>query len=361
MPETEEQNAPEQQNTGRDPLNFRDADDDFNINEFFEFDKDKEDDYAEEDMKDYDGVAYQSDPEPETQQSSDDEEEEEEDDLFNDIKPLDTGEEEEEEFTDADLALFNKKLGKDFNDVEELKKFLNEGDKKDAQVGNKNELEVAENVIAHLGPLLDRSRTSDEDLLRREFETIAANAGQDLTDEDVQYEIDEKIEKLRDTNQVDLRANALRQDLLKVYNEHKGKKDKIEAEKVAREAADRQAETEALQNAFAEIARRDSFFGIKPEKDIIREAYKKVNSGEYIKHLQSDKNALAKLAVIEAYEEQIHKKASSGLTYSDGIKAIRDEFKGVKEKSSGLNLTNAQKRGSAGSDSGRGLIESLTR
>lgn len=336
------------------------------LNEMFTFDKDKQDDYEAEDLKDYDGVAYRGDDEV----TDDPEEEEEEDDdpdanLFGEQAAADDnpepGEEAAEDTFDADdLAMFNKKLDKNFKDVEELKAFLDGGDKKDAEKSNVNELEQAENVINHLAPLLDRSVTNDETLMRKEYETIAINSGKDITDEDVQFEIDEQIEKLRDSMTLDLRAENLRKELSRVYNESKSTKDRIAAEKVASEAKFKQTETEATQNAFAEIFGREDFFGIKPDRVKLQEAYKKVNSGEFLNRLKSDKKMLAKLAMIDVYENEIHKKASSGLTYSDGIKAVRDEFKSVKEKSSGTTLTNAQKRGSAGSNDNRGLIQSLT-
>lgn len=356
-------------NKGDQEENYQEEEhDDLNLNEFFEFDKDAQNKDEENDLKEFDGVAYgeeKNEEEEDFEQEQEKGEEEAEDQgLFADAtddKKEDAEEGAKEEFDADDLASFNKKLDKNFKDVEELKAFLNNGDKKESEKTTVDELEQAENVINHLGPLLDRQVTNDETLMRKEYETIAMNSGKDITDEDVQYEIDEKIEKLRDSMTLDLRANNLRDELSKVYNESKTTKERISAEKIANEAKMKQTETEATQNAFAEIFNRKDFFGIKPDKERLQEAYKKVNSGEFLNKLKTDKNALAKLAMIEAYENEIHKKASSGLTYSDGIKAVRDEFKSVKEKSSGTTITNAQKRGSAGSDSGQGLIQSLSR
>jgi hypothetical protein len=332
------------------------------VNSFFDFNKDQDEEDLEDDMKDFDGFDFKPEAEGSESEEEEEEEEEEDDSLFPEEEGEESEEEDEEEvdFTDEDLAEFNKKLNKNFDSVEELKKFLGESDKKETEEKTVDELETAQNTMDYLTPLLDRAQTSDEDLLRREYETIAINEGKDITDEDVRYEIDEKIETLRDTHQIDLRANTLRAELSRIYSESQQTKTRIEAEKAAQEAQLKQTEKEQMMNAFADISKRDSFFGIKPEKEVIREAYKKVNSGEFLKRLQSDKNTLAKLAMIDAYEKEIHKKASSGLTYSDGLKATYDEFKGVKDKSSGLGITKAQKTGTAASDKGKGLISSLT-
>lgn len=343
-----------------------------NLNDVFTFDKNKEDEYEAEDLKEYDGVAYGDDASDASEEEEEQEEEgdDAEESLFgDDAAKADTADTDdaagddadaENKFDEDDLAMFNKKLDKNFKDVEELKAFLDGGDKKDAEKSNVDELEQAENVINHLAPLLDRSVTNDETLMRKEYETIAINSGKDITDEDVQFDIDEQIEKLKDSMTLDLRAENLRKELSRVYNDSKSTKDRIAADKVASEAKMKQTETEETQNAFADIFNREDFFGIKPDKAKLQEAYKKVNSGEFLNRLKTDKKVLAKLAMIEAYENEIHKKASSGLTYSDGIKAVRDEFKSVKETSSARTLTNAQKRGSAGSNDNRGLIQSLT-
>lgn len=358
--EAKEQNAPEPE--------YKEDDLSQSLNDMFTInDDDKLEREEEEDLKDFDGVGYSPDQEEEEGEEDEGEEEEEGQALpglfgeESEEEPEKSEEEGDADFTDQDLADFNKKLGKDFGDVEELKNFLNQGDKKETDKKDVDDLESAENVLNYIGPLLDPNQTSDEDLLRREFETIAVNSGEDINDEDTQFDIDEKIEKIKDSYQLDIRANSLRSELRKVYDQNKSKKENIVSQREAQEAEKQQADKSEVQDAFASIYKRDSFFGIKPEKERIQAAYKQVNSGDFLKKLQSDKQALAKLAMIDAYENEIHKKASSGLTYSDGIKAVRDEFKSVKETNSGNTIAKAQKRGSAASNSGDGsaLISSL--
>lgn len=335
------------------------------INQFFDFDKNLEDQEDEEtDVSEYDGAFYEpgNENDDKPQEEADSAAEEEEDDLFSEVD--DNAAEEDapndKDFSDEDLADFNKKLNKDFSSVEELKSYLNKEDHKEVEKESENKLEVIESRMDYISPLLDPNVTNDESLVRKELETVAINEGKDLADEEVQFDLDDKIQRIKDAYQMDIRANSIRKELKSMYDKFKVDADGIKAQKAQEEKQLLATEKEATMNAFAEIFKQESFFGIKPEKEVIQKAYKDANSGEFINKLKTDKNLLAKLAMIDAYGDQIQKLASTGLTYSDGVKSVHEEFNLTQKQSSGNTIAKAQQKGSVSSNNSRGLISSLT-
>jgi hypothetical protein len=271
------------------------------------------------------------------------------------------GSKKEKEEAELDLELFNKKFDQKFKTEQEMKDFFKGEDAKEELDTDDKSLSDSENQLNLLSPLLELNDKGkyvfdDEALLTKQFESIALQNGKDLNDEDVQYEIQEKLEDIRSKGVVNLQADSLRDKMLSIVNNATKNKETILGKRETIKLEGEKISKEKLQNEFVEFAGAESFYGVTLDKKKVGEIYQKVISGEFIKNLQSDNKAMAELALMAANKEIIFKK-SSGLTYSDGLKAVVDEYKSKPKESS---VAGAQKRGSSGSAEGsKGLIEDL--
>lgn len=81
------------------------------------------------------------------------------------------------------------------------------------------------------------------------------------------------------------------------------------------------------------------------EQKTIKDVYKDLNSGEFLKQVQEDPKMQAQLALMYKMRDELSKKAS-GLSFSDGMEAVLDEFKNKNEKKG---LSTARKSGTRGS------------
>ncbi len=279
-------------------------------------------------------------------EKSEEEEEEEEDD-DNAINFEGATEEEK-----IDLEIFNKKFDKDFKSEEELKSFLDGKDQKVETDADDEFLDKADAQIEMIKPILP---LNDEDLMRKQFETIAINKNKNLSDEDVKIDIEEQIQSLKDGQLLDVKANMLRGQLQKMYNDSIKTKTSIEGKRETLRLSEEKITKEKLQSEFIKLDAAESFYGIDLDRKTIAEVYQNVSSGKFIKELQANKQAIAELALISAYKEKIFTKAS-GLTYSDGLKAALDEYKS-KPKSD--TVAKAQRGRAGGKASSDKLIEGL--
>lgn len=326
----------------------------FNTEKFF-------DDLAtdEEDaIYDFDGVErpeINNDDDNEDNDDIDFDENEEEDDEINF--------DEDESLTDEqkiDLEAFNKKFNKNFKTDEELKAFMDAKENEDNSVNEDEILESANNHLDILEPLLEikngRYVVDDVKLMTKEFETLALQNNQDLNDPDVQIEIEEKVQDLMDKGVLDIKANMLRENLKKIVDNQQQTKNSIIQKREALRIEQEKTEKENIQKELINFHNLDSFYGIKLNKKIVADAYKKISSGNFIENLKSDKKAMTELALIAEIKEEIFKKAS-GKTYNDGVKAILEEFKSKPKENA---VAKAQQRRSAASeDSQDALIRSV--
>ena len=337
-----------------------DQDIDF-ANDMFNFDRDdlaieEEDDIR--DLTDFDGVDTLQEEE-DSEQDTDEEEEEEEEDLDSifEEKKEEEEEEDDEEFTDEDLASLNKKLNKNFQTTQELKDFLSKGEEKKETNTEDEDYQKAVNTLSWYEPIM---KLNDEDLLREDFKARYSRSGKDLNDQDVQDEIEDKIEEMIDARTLSLHAANLRKDIQsQVIDKFEKQKQEIEKAREERKAAQELSEKEEIKNALADIYNKENFYGVKPDKKTIAKVYESVRSGDFLKTLQSDKKAVAELAMMMEYKETIYKK-SSGLNYNDGMAAVLNDFKAKKDRTGNAPIVGAQKRGSVGSsDKSQGLLASL--
>lgn len=312
------------------------------------------------DLSDYDGLGKPAEDDEfnsEKKKDVDDDEIEkkkdvdDDDDEFN-FENKQKNEDDDED--DIDLKAFNKKFNQSFKDEEELKSFLNEKEEKEQADKDKEIYEDAVSKIETVSPLL---KLSDYDLMKRSIQHQFMKDGKDLTNDEIQIEIEEEVQSLVDNKIIDIKAESIRSALQKLVDDATGTKDKIDTAREEAQTAKEKAEREELQNKFVELHGVKNFYGVKLDRKLIEETYRDVVSDKFIKELQADKGAIAELALMSRLKEQIFKKAS-GLTYSDGLKAVLDEFKTKVEKDP---VANAQKRGGTGSpaNSGDDLIESI--
>ena len=284
------------------------------LDDMFVFDKDEQEE-EENDYSDFDGMNDDAAAEGAEEGAEEEEEGEEE-------GKAEDGEEGEEglfsdeaEAADADankidLEDFNKKLNTDFKTEEELKNFMNGKDAEEAETKEATDLEAAQSDLDYYEPLLS---LSNEELMTRQYESYAVSEKKDLNDEDVKYEIEEKVQKLIEPPKKKVEPAKAIQATISAKKEQ----DALDFAKT---------EKEQLQNAFAKVYNNQNFFGVKVSKEDITQEYKKVQSGEFMKELQSDKEAVAELALFRRYKEVIFGKAT-GMKYEDGVKAMLDEFK----------------------------------
>lgn len=320
------------------------------------FDVDVEDDFDEEDidLDGLDGIEDDSQEEKEEGNQNDDDQKEEEEEENDNFLDNDQDQEEDNEFTEKDLEVFNKKLNTNFKSTEELSAYMNKQEQESSQKKEDLELEKANTAIEYYSPIL---KLDDESLMRKQLETIALQNKKDLNDEDVKIEIEEELQALKDSHVLDIKADALRNKLKNLNQSALDSKNKIEDKRAAAVEAEKQTNKEKLQNAFLDIHKSESFFGIDLDKQSISDAYKDVSSGKFMERLNSDKKAQAELALLYKHREEIYKKAS-GLTYGDGMKAVLDEFKSKKESK---NVSRAQRSGGSGGSekSMKGLINDI--
>lgn len=251
-----------------------------------------------------------------------------------------------------DLKIFNKKFNKDFQSEEELKTFLDGKDVEEEANTDDELLDKATSQIEMLEPILPMN---DEDLMRKQFETIAINDNKNLNDEDVKIDIEEQIQELKDSKILDIKANLLRNQLQEMYNDSKKSKDSIINKRETLRLSEEKITKEKLQNEFVKLDSAKNFYGVDLDRKTIAEVYRKVASGKFIEELKSDKQAIAELALMSAYKEKIFTKAS-GLTYSDGLKAVLDNFKSKPKTDT---VAKAQRGSTDSTESSNELIEGL--
>lgn len=333
--------------------------------DLFDFDEDK---MIDEEL-DLEGFDYVQEPSNENEVNNDsdndsdndsEEDEEDSDELnFDDDSEEDDDDSEEEnddenDDDDFDLEAFNKKLGTEYKTKSELKAALN---LKEETSEDKKEEEELSNIEATLSMYEPIMRLSNEDIMRKQYESIAIQKQLDINDEDVQIDIEEKVQLLIDNGTLDLYAKDLRKEIEdKVLSPALEKKKEIETNRIQRENAKRKTEKENLQNAFADFYHTGNFYGIKPDKNKIAEVYKKASGSDFLQKISSDPKLKAELALFVEFKEEIFKK-STGLNYGDGMKAVLDEFKSKKDN---VNVSRIQsKGGSVGSNKSEGLIADI--
>jgi hypothetical protein len=249
-------------------------------------------------------------------------------------------EEEEEKFSDSELETFNKKLGTDFKSVDDLKKsFQKEEEKSEIE---KDEIEYE--VLTSRVNLFDRFiKMDNEDLIRNQMISEYASNKKDINSQDIIDEIEEKIEGLKDLDQLDSMANTLRANINGIKEKAQASIDKIDEKRNKAVEITAKQNVENLQNAFSEILEKKEFMGVTVTKDILNEVYKDVRTDKFFARVNNDQGMIAKLAMFVRLEEEISKRANQP-THSDRTK---NAFNALAGNSQGKARTLATANGSA--------------
>lgn len=326
------------------------ADESFNPSNMFDSESfiNAQEESEELDLKEFDGVQVQENI-AENSQENNQSNESNSDETNND---LDFNNDSKTETKEFDLERFNENFGTKFTKQEELKEFLQDKEQKTAEDTNKELYETSENQIKLLEPTVN---LPDEDLMRKQYESIATQNGQDINDNFVMADINEKIEELKDKGTLGLEARDLRRSLDDIIDKAKNNIKSIDDKKQKFEQEQQENSKKELQKEFAKIYGSEKFYGVDLNKETVEKAYRDAVSGKTIEELSGNKQNLAEFALFSYFKEEIFKKAT-GKTYSDGIKSVLSEFETKK-----ADLAMAQKRGTSatGADTQRGLIDSV--
>jgi hypothetical protein len=308
------------------------------------------------DLSDFDGLEDKKDesPDDENQDEDSNKKTELDDKGTSDEIDFNKSSDDQEEQKKLDVEALNKAMDTNFQTEEELREFLKgktqekniEKEEEDFKKANET-LELYNEIIV----------LEDEALMRKQYEVLAIQNKQDLNDQDVIDEIEEKINELKDTNTLTLYAEKLRNGIKEQQIEpNKQTVEAITKRREEHKIAEEKKQEKLLQDSFVKIFKTGNFYGIDVKQDDVVRIYQDVP--KFLELIQSDKNAQAELATLWNFREEIYKKAA-GLKYEDGMKAIVEEFtKSAKSKSE--NLTHARKQGSAVSgDVSSLLIEDL--
>ena len=298
------------------------------------------------DLREFDGVEVKEDI-IETNENAN-----EETNSNNETDSLNFNNDSEKSDDEFNLEKFNENFGTAFTKQEELKEFLQDKEQKTQENIDLELYETSENQIKLLEPTVN---LPDEDLMRKQYESIATQNGQDINDNFVMADINEKIEELRDKGTLGLEARDLRRSLDDIIDKAKNNIKSIDEKKQKIEIEHKENSKKDLQKEFAKIYGSEKFYGVDLNKETVEKAYRDAISGKTIEKLSSNKQDLAEFALFSYFKEEIFKKAT-GKTYSDGIKSVLNEFETKK-----TNIAMAQKRGTSatGADTQRGLIDSV--
>ena len=269
----------------------------------------------------------------------DEEEESEEEE-----EEIEEEEEEENELTDKDLESFNKKLGTDFKSVDDLKKSFK---KEETESEEKKEAVLYDNLKEKVF-LYDKYIDMDnESLIRSQLMSEAQAKKLDINDPEVIESVEEKLEGLRDLEQLDSMAETLRANLI-------AQKDKVETQVTAidqkREASEKAVmakNREDLEVALSNIFVNKTFYGADLKKEDVLEFFKNITTGKFHDRVNNNQEMIAQFAMFVKFKDVISKKAN-GPTQSDNTKR---EFNLLKQESSKNSRSVANARGTSTSGS----------
>lgn len=278
----------------------------------------------------------------EEEEEEQEEQEEEEDPLFDD-EENDDDEDDDFDFTEKELADFNKKLGTDFKSIEELKSSFNKQDKESEESKEKTEYTVLTNKLSLYDTYIEMN---NETLIKNQLISQAAGEKKDINSQDVLDEIDDKIESLKDLGLLDSQADTLRSNLQNQRDKVQSSIEKIDQKKQAREEEIIRNNVAGLQNALSEVFQKGDFMGITVSKEDINEVYSDIRNNKFFEAVNKDQGTIAKLALFIKYEKEISKLVNAP-THSEKTKSAF-EFLANNSKGKARSLASATGTASSG-------------
>ena len=332
----------------------------FDLN--FEQDEIEEEQNFQNQFKDFDNFSNNEDdpgvdaPANDEDDAEDDQDEDDaEDDQDDQLNFDDAPEEGDDEDLDFNVEEFNAKMKTNFKTAKEIRESLNKQDENKAP----EEDDILREAEEQISTFESYIALDDYDLMEKQFTAIAAGQGKDLNNEDVKLDIQDQLSQLADSGKLELEAFKLKQKMKDDFlNPAKIKKTEIETKRAKEKALRETEEKEAVKNTLSEIFASNEFYGVDLDAKLINETYKDINSGKFEKDILSNKKDLVELALMWKTKNTIFEKAS-GLTYSDGLKSVLENYKS--KKNSTDKVVNAQRvassRGKKSTD--EGLVSTL--
>lgn len=275
-----------------------DDENDFLSNEIEEFEDQENDDLiSENEMPSF------------LDQYEDEEEEEEENDE-------EENEEDDSDLTEAELNAFNKKLGTDFKSVDDLKKSFN---KEETESEEKKEAVLYDNLKEKVF-LYDKYINMDnESLIRSQLMSEAQNKKLDINDPEVIDSVEEKLEGLKDLEQLDSMAETLRANLLSQKDKVETQVTSIDKKREDSEKATVAKNREDLEVALSNIFVDKTFYGAEVKKEDVLEVFKDITTGKFHDRVNNNQEMIAQFAMFVKFKDVISKRANMP-TQSDNTK-----------------------------------------
>jgi hypothetical protein len=289
--------------------------------------------------------SFEDDDEDDLEDDDDEDEDEENNTIFDDEDDEDD-DEDDDDFTDQELEDFNKKLGTNFTSVEELKNSFNKKDQESAEEKERAEYTLLTNRVNLYDQYIG---LSNESLIKNQLISQAKANNKDINSQDVLDEIDDKIESLRELDQLDTMADTLRSNLQNQRDKTQASVDKIDQSKVEKENQVARNNVAGLQSALSTIFEKGDFMGITVSKEDINEVYSDIRNNKFFTTVNQSQEMIAKLAMFIKYEKEISKLVSAP-THSDKTKTAF-EFLSNNGQGKARSLQNA--KGTASSTSAR--------
>lgn len=285
------------------------------LNNHEDYDDDDDSDLIERDLS-FEDFENEEENEEEEENDNVDFEEEDNDD--------DEEEDDNDDFNEKEIEVLNKKLGTDFKNAEDVKNLLKSTEKESDSEKEAIEYKVLTNKIG----LYDRYIGMDnENLVRNQLLSQATGEKKDIEDQNVLDEIEEKIEGLKDLEQLDSFAETLRSNLQTQKDKTQLSIDKIEDKRVETQNAIAKKNIDNLQNALSDMYIQKEFLGITITKEDVKEVYEDVRTNKFFDRINNNQEMIVKLAMFLKKEEELQKLGNRP-THSDNTKTAFEALTG---------------------------------
>lgn len=270
-------------------------------------------------------------------------------DLYEDIdvnelnKPNEIIEEEEEEEEEGnenlDVDVLNKLFGTNKKSIDEFKDLLKKEEEPEKNEINIEKIEVAQKRVELFDSKIQmdaRELLFEDNMLR--FYDDAKKSNTSLTDEDIEEfkeTLNEKLDSWDEAGSLLPNAQILKTKLKEYRDLNKNIVDNYNQQKKQEEEKNKEVQTEKIQSAFNKHFEDKTFMGVSLTKDLLLNAYKKIDEGNFIEMIQKNPDLQVKLALFLETQELIQKRSEQP-TKSDGIREVLDELKPGTSKTKNL-------------------------
>ena len=226
-----------------------------------------------------------------------------------------------EESDSAELAELNAKLGTNYEDLNTLKKALQQESAPDVS----QEIEDDRAHIAYFKTILDPKQYSDKRIVLEDKKMARQQGGQDITNPEILEEIENEVELLESNGVLSYAAQSIKQTVKNALDQKQSKVQKYDTDKQATIQQTEAQRKEGIQEAISTVFKAGDFLGVKPTKQEMIDVYKEVNKNKNIQQLSSNPKDVVEFAMFKMYRERLTKNLSKG-SYKDGVKNTLSEI-----------------------------------